>query len=329
MDAIIAIDASQRVVLFNPAAERMFGCRASETLGSSIDRFIPERFRQAHRDQVLKFGKTGTSYRKLGSPGMVWGLHRNGEEFPIEASISRMDAGGERLSTVILRDITERKRHEERTQLLIREVNHRAKNMLAVVQSIARQTAATTPDDFICRFNERLLALSASQDLLVQNEWKGVDIAALVQSQLAHFKELIGTRIALKGPSLLISAAAAQTIGMALHELCTNAGKYGALSSGEGRLEVAWSLERAAGEESFAMSWREKRGPAVSAPAKRGFGSIVIQRLAKESLDAEVDLDFGGRASSAPAVPGQGSRGRPPLPSPLDDSRARSKAKRL
>ena len=247
VDAIIAIDASQRVVLFNPAAERMFGCRASETLGSSIDRFIPERFRQAHRDQVRKFGKTGTSYRKLGSPGLVWGLHRNGEEFPIEASISRMDAGGERLSTVILRDITERKRHEEHTQLLIREVNHRAKNMLAVVQSIARQTVATKAEDFIGRFNERLQALSASQDSLVQNEWKGVDIAALVQSQLAHFKELIGTRIALKGPSLLISAAAAQTIGMALHELCTNAGKYGALSSGEGRLEVAWSLERAGG----------------------------------------------------------------------------------
>ena len=204
MDAIIAIDASeQRVVLFNPAAERMFGCRASETLGSSIDRFIPERFRQAHRDQVRKFGKTGTSYRKLGSPGMVWGLHRNGEEFPIEASISRLDTGGERLSTVILRDITERKRHEEHTQLLIREVNHRAKNMLAVVQSIARQTVATKAEDFIGRFNERLQARPRAEDLLVQNEWKGVDIAALVQSQLAHFKELIGTRIALKGPSLL------------------------------------------------------------------------------------------------------------------------------
>ena len=292
MDAIIAIDTGQRIVLFNPAAERMFGCPASEALGSSIDRFIPERFRQAHRDHVRGFGATGATSRQLGKPGFVWGLHKNGEEFPLEASISRLLAGGERLFTVIMRDITERKRHEKHTQLLMREVNHRAKNMLAVVQSIALQTAATKAEDFIGRFNERILALSASLDLLVQNEWKGVDIAALVQSQLAHFQELIGTRIALKGPSLLISANAAQTIGMALHELCTNAGKYGALSNGEGRLEVAWSLERAAGEESFAMSWREKAGPAVTAPAKRGFGSIVIQRLAKESLDAEVDLDF-------------------------------------
>ena len=293
MDAIIATDASQRIVLFNPAAERMFDCRASEALGSSIDRFIPERFRQAHRDYVGLFGATGATSRKLGSHRLVRGLRQNGEEFPIEASISRLHAGGERLFTVIMRDVTERKRHEEHAQLLMREVNHRAKNMLAVVQSIARQTAATKAEDFIARFGERIQALSASQDLLVQNEWKGVDIAALVQSQLAHFQELIGTRIALKGPSLLISAAAAQTIGMALHELCTNASKFGALSNADGRLEVSWSLVCAGKEEeAFEISWREEGGPAVRAPAKHGFGTIVIQRLAKESLEAEIDLDF-------------------------------------
>ncbi len=296
MDAIIAVDASQRIVLFNPAAERMFGCPAGEALGDSLDRFIPERFRQAHRDHVRVFGATGATSHKLGSPRLVWGLHQNGEDFSIEASISRQDAGGERLCTVILRDITERKRHEEHAQLLMREVNHRAKNMLAVVQSIARQTAATKPEDFIGRFGERIQALSKSQDLLVQTEWKGVDIVALVHSQLAHFKELIGTRISLKGPSLLISAAAAQTIGMALHELCTNASKFGALSNGDGRVEVSWSLECAGNEEEgFEMSWREDGGPAVTAPAKSGFGSIVIQRLAKESLDAEIDLDFAAR----------------------------------
>jgi PAS domain S-box-containing protein len=293
MDAIIAIDDGQRIVLFNPAAEQMFGCPASEVLGSSIDRLIPVRFRQAHRDYVRAFGVTGITSRQRGSPGLVWGLHQNGEEFPIEASISRLFAGGEGLFTVILRDISERMRHEKHTQLLMREINHRAKNMLAVVESIARQTAAATPNDFIGRFGERIKALSASQDLLVQNEWKGVDITTLAQSQLSHFQELIGTRILLRGPVLLISAAAAQTIGMAVHELCTNAGKYGALSNGEGRVEVAWGLELGGGEgEAFEMSWREEGGPAVTAPVTRGFGSIVIQRLVKESLDAEVDLDF-------------------------------------
>ena len=293
MDAIIAIDDRQRIVLFNPAAEQMFGCPAREVLGSSIDRLIPVRFRPVHRDYVRAFGATGITSRQRGSPGLVWGLHQNGEEFPIEASISRLFTGGEGLFTVILRDISERMRHEEHTQLLMCEINHRAKNMLAVVESIARQTAAATPNDFIGRFGERIKALSASQDLLVQNEWKGVDITTLAQSQLSHFQELIGTRILLRGPVLLISAAAAQTIGMAVHELCTNAGKYGALSNGEGRVEVAWRLELGGGEqEAFEMSWREEGGPAVTAPAKRGFGSIVIQRLVRESLDAEVDLDF-------------------------------------
>ncbi len=190
-------------------------------------------------------------------------------------------------------DITERKRQEEQIGLLMREVNHRAKNMLALVQAIARQTIAATPDDFINCFEERVRALSASQDLLVKNEWKGVDLFELIRSQLAHFKDLIGMRIHLRGPSLLISASAAQTIGMALHELATNAGKYGALSTGAGRVEVAWGLERAdGGEEHFVIGWRESGGPPVTAPAQTGFGSTVICRLAEMNLDATVELDF-------------------------------------
>jgi two-component sensor histidine kinase len=151
----------------------------------------------------------------------------------------------------------------------------------------------------MARFGERIQALSRSQDLLVQTEWKGVDMEALVKSQLAHFEDQIGTRIELTGPPLSISASAAQTIGMALHELCTNAGKYGALSNRDGRLEVSWGLECAGSEgEAFAMSWREEGGPPVSAPARPGFGTTVIGRLAKENLDAQVDLDFAANGLS-------------------------------
>lgn len=293
MDAIIAIDADQRIILFNPAAERMFGCAAASALGSSIDRFIPERYRQEHREHVKKFGKTGVSSRQMGALSTLWGARDNGAEFPMEASISRIHVNGQRLFTIILRDITERKRHEERARLLMHEVNHRAKNMLAVVQSIARQTAAANAEEFIARFGDRIKALATSQDLLVKNEWKGVNIEALVQSQLAPFQDLIGTRIKLSGAPILLSASAAQTIGMALHELSTNAGKYGAFSNAGGRLEVGWSIERTEDEgEAFVMSWRERDGPPVSAPAQRGFGSTVLSRLVEESLDAEVDLDF-------------------------------------
>lgn len=191
------------------------------------------------------------------------------------------------------RNITARKRAEQHVQMLMREVNHRSKNMLALVQVIARQTVASNPKDFVTHFDERIQALAAAQDLLVKNEWKGVDVGELARSQLAHFKDLIGTRIELKGPLLFISASAAQTIGMALHELATNAGKYGALSNSKGRIAVEWSLDRAEkGAETFAIAWRESGGPAVTAPERQGFGSAIIGELAEMSLGAKADLSF-------------------------------------
>ncbi len=220
---------------------------------------------------------------------------KNGQPIWVHKHISLLrDAAGNPTNIIALvTDMTERKRYEERIGLLMHEVNHRAKNILAVVAAVARQTLASKPEDFIGPFGERIQALAASQDLLVKNEWHGVDLQELVRSQLAHFKELIGTRIGLDGPSVLISAAAAQTLGMALHELATNAGKYGALSTARGRVDIEWSCEHAAGgEKAFAMSWRERGGPAVTAPARPGFGSIVISRMAMESLSGKVDLDF-------------------------------------
>jgi len=195
---------------------------------------------------------------------------------------------GRGLFVCVAQDVTERKAHEEQVHLLMREVNHRAKNMLSLVQAIARQTAAPEPEDFIGRFTERIQALAANQDLLIRNEWQGVDVEDLVRAQLAHFLDLVGSRIAVHGPKLRLNAAAAQAVGLALHELATNAGKYGALSTDAGRVDVRWQLDGAI----FAMSWTERNGPPVSRPERRGFGSTVIDSMVRATVDGEIELDY-------------------------------------
>ncbi len=192
-------------------------------------------------------------------------------------------------------DITERKRREEerkereeKEHLLMREINHRAKNMLSVVDAIAHQTATNNPEDFVERFSERIQALAANQDLLVRSDWNGVEIDDLVHAQLAPFADLIGSRIAVHGPKLRLNAASAQAIGLALHELATNAGKYGALSTDTGRVDVC----RESDGDTFIMSWTERDGPPVAPPERRGFGTIVMETMTERSVDGAVDLDY-------------------------------------
>jgi two-component sensor histidine kinase len=184
--------------------------------------------------------------------------------------------------------VTDQKAHQEQIHLLMREINHRAKNMLSLVQAIARQTAAPEPEDFIEHFTERIQALAANQDLLVRNEWQGVDVEDLVRAQLAHFADLVETRITAHGPPLRLNAAAAQAIGLAIHELSTNAGKYGALSVDTGHVDVCWRLDG----DVFAMSWTEFNGPPVSSPERCGFGTTVITSMVKQTVNGEVRLDY-------------------------------------
>jgi two-component sensor histidine kinase len=165
-------------------------------------------------------------------------------------------------------------------------VPSRAKNMLSVVDAIAHQTATRNPEDFVERFSPRIQALSANQDLLVRNEWNGVEIADLVRAQLAHFADLIGSRITVHGPKLRFNAASAQAIGLALHELATNAGKYGALSTDRGRVDVRWGADG----DVFTTSWTERDGPPVSAPERWRFGTIVMEAMTGRSLDGTSTL---------------------------------------
>ena len=189
-------------------------------------------------------------------------------------------------------DNTEQKEAEVKIRLLMAEVTHRSKNLLGVVQAIARQTgyhgdAAT----FVNRLTDRIQGLSASQDLIVKNDWFSVEIADLAQGQLAHFRELTGSRIAADGPSVHLSPAAAQAIGMALHELATNAAKYGALSNEAGRVRLVWDVTDAEVPD-FTIQWIEEGGPPVVLPSRLGFGNVVMVRMAEAAVNGSVDLDY-------------------------------------
>ncbi|WP_439541260.1 sensor histidine kinase [Hyphomicrobium sp.] len=185
-----------------------------------------------------------------------------------------------------------REQAEQQIMLLMREVNHRSKNMLAVVQAIARQMPVTDPKQFVRQFSDRIVGLAASQDLLIESNWQGVRVADLVRSQLALFRELIGTRIEIHGPPVRLQPPAAQAIGMALHELTTNASKYGALSDENGCVRVAWSMEGEGDAREFLLSWEESDGPEVKPPERRGFGYTIMVAMVEKSLDATVVADY-------------------------------------
>ena len=187
-------------------------------------------------------------------------------------------------------DISSREEARAHAQILMGEINHRSKNILTLVQAVARQTARGGSADFVSRFEERLSALAKAQDLLFHSVSDRVDLRDLANSQLDHFADLIDARIHLSGPRIGVGPQAAQAIGMALHELATNAGKYGALSSDDGRVDVMWTAD--AGTGMFEIRWEENGGPRVDPPQTTGFGSTVINQMTQSVLDAEIDMDF-------------------------------------
>jgi PAS domain S-box-containing protein len=283
-DAVFAWNLRGGIVYWSRGAELLYGYTAQEAIGRISHEHLATRFTAPLQEIEAQIAGDG------GWSGELTHTTRDGRTIVVESRYVRVCYDGETETYVLEsnRDITERKAHEEHVRLLVREVNHRAKNMLSVVDAIAHQTAANSPEDFVERFSERVRALSANQDLLVRNEWKGIDIDELVRSQLAHFADLVGSRITAHGAHLRVNATSAQAIGLALHELATNAAKYGALSTHGGRVEICWE----ASDETFTMSWTEREGPPVSAPKRRGFGTTVVERMAVRSLGGAVDLDY-------------------------------------
>ncbi|HEX3994321.1 MAG TPA: sensor histidine kinase, partial [Acetobacteraceae bacterium] len=200
-------------------------------------------------------------------------------------------------------DVTDRKRYEQHLRFLLRELSHRSKNLLAVIQAMATRTArsAETVDDFRRRFGERLMGLAASHDLLVNQNWLGVSVENLVRGQLSAFLEPHDPRVQIHGPNIDLKAEAAEALGLALHELATNSVKYGALQDTAGTVEIGWTVSgsreaNVPGHSSevrrFRMEWIEHTVDPISPPTRKGFGRMVIEHTVEATLGGTVTLDF-------------------------------------
>jgi two-component sensor histidine kinase len=223
----------------------------------------------------------------------VPGRRKNGEEFPIEASISKVKIAEEWVCTVVLREITERKRAEERQRVLLAELDHRVKNVLATVSTVAARTmdASSSVPHFVTSLDGRIRSMARTHELLSAAQWQGITVLELVRRELAPYAARGNTDI--NGPAVMLKAEAGQAIGMVLHELATNAAKYGALSAQNGRVSIRWE-QRLNGHPrpNLVLDWREVGGPFVVAPANSGFGTSTIRDLIPYEFGGTVDLEF-------------------------------------
>ena len=287
-DGVLILDhATQRIIDANPVMMQMLGYRHDELVGKSLLEVGLFKDEAAGRDMILDLKRADqVRYENLPVESL------NGRQHEVDIVANLYYESDRPVIQCNIRDITERRQSEAHVKLLMAEVNHRAKNMLAVVQAVAYQTAKSgDPTTLADRLSGRIGGLAAGQDLLVQSQWQGVGMADLVAAQLAPFKDLIGTRILPDGPLALLTPEAAQGIGMALHELATNAAKYGALSNREGVVRIVWRIT-AKPEPRFLISWLEEGGPTVAPTGRKGFGQIVIGRMAEAAVQGVATITY-------------------------------------
>jgi PAS domain S-box-containing protein len=188
-------------------------------------------------------------------------------------------------------DITAMRDAEQRIELLLQEVNHRSKNMLTIIQALARRSDANDPE-FVENLEKRIAGLAANQDVLVRRAWSAVPITEMIDAQLRSLGES-EAQVLRRGPDVRLSPRAAETLAMALHEMGTNALKYGSLSVPEGKVEIDWSVEGEGKDALFRIGWTESGGPPVNPPRRKGFGTRIIADVPRAKLDAVVEADYG------------------------------------
>ncbi|MFO0785946.1 MAG: PAS domain S-box protein [Phycisphaerales bacterium] len=289
-DAIVSKDLDGVIMTWNAGAERIFGYSAAEAIGRHISLIIPKDrlqeeaaiIRQLRAGQRVDHFET-VRIRKSGSP-----IH-------VSLSISPIhDQSGAIIgASKIARDISQHKAAEEHQRILLAELDHRVKNMLAVVVSLATQTIAssTTLEDFGPAFEGRIQALSRAHRLLSDARWKGSTIDALVNQVVLPFCR-DRSQCSSGTAGALLPARVALSLALVLHELATNAAKYGALSTASGKVSISWTTELLGTSRVLRCEWAESAGPAVSPPTRAGFGTTLIQRCIEYEFRGKVRLDY-------------------------------------
>lgn len=280
LDAVVVMRTDGTIAAWNEVAEQTFGWSFAEAENQRMSAMIiPERYRAAHEAGLAHYLATGEG-PVLDRHIEIEALHRDGHELPVELSITRTSEFGEPMFMGFLRDISERRGHERRQRLLVDELNHRVKNLLGVVGAVAHQTArsSTSLEQFIPAFNGRLSSLGRAHEILTAATWERASLGELVAATIDPFAA--DGRVHAAGPELTLSPRQFLSVSMILHELSTNALKYGVLASPGGSIDIAWAVE---GDE-VTLSWTERGGQHIAAPERFGFGSKMIALNVKHDL---------------------------------------------
>ena len=290
-EAVVATDLSGRVIYWNRFAEKLYGWSREEAIGRNVLELKNPVQDQLGTEEDAALLQTGSAWSK----DLVL-RRRDGSSFPAHVSEGPLlDEAGKLVGIVsISYDITPRREAEKKQQLLIRELHHRVKNTLATVQAIMGATArsAVSMDEFQESFTGRVMALAKTHALLTDDQWQAVHFSTLLRAMLDDFDDLSGTRIILEGPPTILPSPTAVPLGMAIHELASNAVKHGALREAEGRLMVRWQKASRDGQDKLSFVWNEHDGPPVKLPTREGFGCRLLRRLLKEQIGGDVRIDY-------------------------------------
>lgn len=292
VDGIVTINERGIMEEVNPAARRIFGYEGGELLGKNVSMLMPDPHRREHDQYMRNYRHTGQA-KILGIGREVAARRKDGTVFPIDLAVSEVPLSDRRLFTGIIRDITERKQIEQHRALLVAELSHRVKNTLATVISIARQTFPRE-DPFteaIATFDGRIRALAHTHGRLAERNWMEVSLAAVIEDETSPHRDEGKSNIRAEGPDVTLKPRSAISLGMAFHELVTNAAKHGALSKEGGTVEITWDWVRPA-DNQLRIRWVERGGPEVNQPSRSGFGRLLLERGLAHELRGKVQLEF-------------------------------------